>query len=139
MAQDGETAAAQRLARAVEQVERWRRTRAKQSPMSAELWDEAVSLARQIGVHPVKAALGLNYESLRQRLALADRNAPRASAGAASAAFVELSGAELLGATATGPVVEISDDSGLRLTVRLAAGGELDVARLVEAFRRRPA
>lgn len=109
--------------------------------MPAPLWDEAVSIARQIGVHPVKAALGLNYESLRQRLALADRGAPSASAGGAAATtFVELRGVELLGpAVAAGPVVEISDDAGLRLTVRLAAGSELDVARLVDAFRRRPA
>ena len=110
--------------------------------MPAPLWDEAVSIARQIGVHRVKAALGLNYESLRQRLSVADRGAPSASVGGAAApTFVELlRGAELLGpAVAAGPVVEISDDAGLRLMVRLAAGSELDVARLVDAFRRRPA
>jgi hypothetical protein len=121
-------AAMQRLARAAERVERWRRTRAKQSPMPAHLWEEAVALARQLGVHPVKAALRLNYESLRQRLE---------RAGAASADFVELTGAQLLESPTAGPVVEISDPGGHRLTVRLPPGAVLDVARLVEAFRGR--
>lgn len=114
-----------RLARLQAQVERWRGTRAKQHPMPAVLWDEAVSLARHLGAHPVKAALGLNYESLRQRL---ESSQPKPG-------FVELSGAQLLGSAGTGPVVEISDERGMRLTVRLAPGSELDLASLVEAFR----
>jgi len=109
--------------------------------MAAHLWDEAVALARQLGVNPVKAALGLNYESLKDRVALAEQGAatgPRTAPPAATT-FVELSGAELLGPVAASPVVELSDAHGLRLTVRLAPGSGLDVARLVEAFVRQPA
>jgi hypothetical protein len=36
-------------------------------------------------------------------------------------------------------VVEIADAHGVRLTIRLDAGTPVDVARLVEAFRGRPA
>jgi hypothetical protein len=50
--------------------------------------------------------------------------------------FVEWSGAQLLG-PAGGVVLEVSDADGGRLTVQLGTGGELDVAGLVEAFRRR--
>ena len=97
MAEQRHAAAAERLARAAERVERWRRTRAKQSPMPAHLWAEAVALARVVGVHPVKIALRLNYESLRQRLALAGRGSPdNRSKPQATASFVELSGAQLL-------------------------------------------
>jgi hypothetical protein len=61
--------AADRLARLVERVRDWRSTRVRRSPMPAVLWEEAVRLGQPLGVHPVKAALGLNYESLRQRVA----------------------------------------------------------------------
>ena len=124
------SAAEGRLAIVQAQVDRWRRTRAKQSPMPERLWDDAVVLARELGVHPVKAALGLNYESLRHRLEGSGASVKPESG------FVELSGAQLLGSAGTGPVVEVSDERGMRLTVRLAPGSELDLARLVEAFRR---
>lgn len=138
MAQQRQATAAERVTRVREQIARWRCTRAQRSPMPAHLWEEAVSLAGQLGVHPIKAALGLNYESLKKRVASALE--AKTSAAARTGGFVELSGAQMLGLpVATGPVVEFSDASGTRLTVRLAAGSELDVARLVEAFRRRQA
>ncbi|MEW6477784.1 MAG: hypothetical protein AB1679_36525 [Actinomycetota bacterium] len=90
-------------------------------------------MARELGVHPIKCALGLNYESLKKR-------AGKVGAGAGGAGkapgFVELSGTQLLG-SAPGVVVEVSDADGGRLTVQLGARSELDVAGLVAAFRRR--
>jgi hypothetical protein len=136
MAQQDQAAA--RLKRVRMRVERWRRTRRKQSPMPAALWEEAVGLARELGPYPVKAALRLNYESLKQRLADGSRSGA-VPGKAAPQGFVELSGVQLLGAASpliSGAEVEVADSEGARLTVRLAAGSELDVARLVEAFRR---
>lgn len=136
MAQQRQATAAERVTRVREQIERWRCTRAQRSPMPAQLWEEAVSLAGQLGVHPVKAALRLNYESLKKRVA--SRPGTKASAAARTGGFVELSGAQLFAAPdRAGAVVEVSGVDGARLTVRLAAGSELDVSRLVEAFRRR--
>jgi len=37
--------------------------------------------------------------------------------------------------TAGGPVVELTDARGVRLTVRFANESQLDVAKLVSAFR----
>ena len=172
MTQQRQAATAEQLARLNEQVERWRRERTKRSPMPAHLWDQAVSLAGQMGVNPVAAAVGLSYTSLSQRVArggaLAARHpqsgfvesaglqrATRSGASAARAsqddfvalaaratpgAFVELTTTQPPAPPASGAlVVEVSDPQGVRLTVRLAAGTVLDVARLVEAFRRRPA
>jgi hypothetical protein len=52
--------------------------------------------------------------------------------------FVELSGAQVLGATTTtGTVVEVEDKAGTRMIVRLAKEAHVDVAQLVSAFRRR--
>jgi hypothetical protein len=130
MAVQRQREAAERLARVGEQIRQWRRARPKCRPMPAHLWAEATALARELGVHPVKVALGLNYESLRARVARDDA----VGAEAPSASFVEVSGAELL--ATTGPVVELADGRGMRLTIRLAAASGLDVAQLIEAFGR---
>ena len=89
-------------------------------------------------MNPVRSALGLNYESLKGHLedgGVASRGASEAP----MAKFVELSGAQVLGSPPAGPVVELSDASGTRVTIRLAAGSTLEVAELVEAFRGRQA
>ncbi len=137
MAQRTRSATAERVKQLRERIDHWRSTRVKLWPMPAELWDEATVLARELGVHPVQRALRLNHESLRRRVE--EGTSPRGSAEAAGE-FVELSGAQLLGLPmAAGPVIELSDGNGVRLTVRLAAGSTLDMALLVEAFRGRRA
>jgi hypothetical protein len=139
MARQRQSTTSDRLKELRERISRWRLTFPKRRPMPAPLWDEAVALARELGVHPVKAALGLNYESLKTRLDEATSHGHGAQSGA-GVDFVELSGAQLLGLpVAAGPVVELSDASGGRLTMRLAAGSALDVAQLVAAFRGRQA
>lgn len=139
MARQRQSTASDRTKQLRERIERWRLTRAKRRPMPSALWDEAAALARELGLHPVKSALGLNYASLRRRVneGAACVSGARASTGGS---FVELSGAQLLELPVLAtPVVELSDANGTRLTVRLAAGSALDVARLVAAFRWRQA
>lgn len=136
MARQGQGAAAGRVERVRKQIDRWRMRRKRCSPMPARLWDEASLLARELGVYRVKCALGLNYESLKRRVG--EGGAERGTAATKTAGFIELSGAQLL-EPASGAVVEVCAADGGRLTVRLAPGGELDVAGLVEAFRRRRA
>lgn len=120
------------LAQLSANVERWRRTRTKLSPMPTELWDAAAAVAGRLGVNRVKEALGLNYGVLKARVVgtCGKREPPTG--------FVELSGAQVLGlqSAGAGAVVELTDAHGARLTVRLDAGAPLDVARLVEAFCR---
>jgi hypothetical protein len=97
------------------------------------LWNEACLLAREVGVHRIKCALGLDYESLKKGVG---EIATRGSAPAKTPGFVELRGAQLAG-PARGAVVEVCDADGGRLTVQLGTGSELDVAGLIEAFWRR--
>jgi hypothetical protein len=105
--------------------------------MPPELWEEAAALARELGLHPVKGELGLNYQSLKRRLGAEE---PTTSDAGSRVEFVELSGAQLLGGSVVaGPILEISDASGVRLTLRLAPGSAVDVGRLLEAFRGRAA
>jgi hypothetical protein len=115
-------------------IDEWRRTRDRRTAMPADMWDEAVTLARGGRPYAVARALRVNFEGLRRRMAEAGVRA----VGGSAATFVELSGAQILGAepaVTPGGVVELSDAGGMRLTVRLAAGAEVDVARLVTAFR----
>ena len=132
--------AARRLAalkRLRERVDDWRSSREKLHPMPSRLWREAAALARELGVNPVSSALGLNYGSLKRHLRDDADAASREGGEAPIARFVELSGAQVLGMPSeAGPVVELCDASGTRLTIRLAAGSTLEVAAVVAAFRR---
>lgn len=111
-------------------VTRWRRTRAKQGPMPAELWESAVELADEHGVYSVSKAAGLDYGSLRSRLELRDATTRDEFA----VVRVPASGPdEIAGAEAR---VEVVEADGSRLSFRLPAGSGLDVARVVAAFRR---
>jgi hypothetical protein len=117
-------------------IERWRRTRAKRSPMPQELWAAATELARDYGAYRVARELGVGYGSLKDRLgADGDRGARKAEA------FVALDGAALFTpASAVGRgEVELWDGHGTRVVIRLAAGEALDVAALLAAWRRAPA
>ena len=135
MAGQGQAAAAGRVERVRKRIDRWRCRRKGCSPMPERLWGEASRLAREIGVHRIKCELGLNYESLKKRVG---RVGEGGRAGPKAPRFVEWSGAQLVGPS-RGAVVEVFNADGGRLTVQLGAGSELDVAGLVEAFRRRRA
>ena len=133
MAREGRLVSEGRVKRVKAQVDRWRSSRKRFSPMPERLWSEATVLARELGVHRIKCALGLNYESLKKRVQ--EESGDEERAGAQVPGFVEWSGAELLGPT-RGTVVEVHEAFGGRLTIQLGAGSDLDVAGLVEAFRR---
>jgi|SRR5579859_4317952 len=124
--------AAREIEQVRKEIEHWRRARRwRCSPMPGDLWEKAVRLARELGVHPVKCALGISYGTLKKRVAA---TAPKRRK--AGARFIELSGAEVL-SSASGSAVEISDSTGMRLTVRLSAGTAVDLVGLVGAFRGR--
>jgi len=120
-----------------DRIERWRRTRAKRTTMPAELWSEAIVLARREGAYQVAHPLRLNLDVLRRRMleAAAGRAASERSSG-----FLELTGAQILGASplvGTGTEMELVDAAGIRLTVRLPPATAVDVAQLIAAFRQR--
>lgn len=101
--------------------------------MPAELWDEAVRLARGGRAYQVARGAGVDFQSLRRRVAEAQTTGGRAVGTAASGEFVEISGAELLGSAAVmGPVVELVDRNGVRVTIRLGAAEKVDVAAVVK-------
>ena len=120
--------AAVRLTRLRGRIERWRGTRAKRSPMPAELWSAATELAQELGVYRVVRELRVGYGSLKDRLDVAGERGGRATSG-----FVEIDGPALRAPAAAS--VELSDPSGLKVAIRLAAGQAVDWAALVAAVR----
>jgi hypothetical protein len=116
-------------------IEHWRRTREKRSPMPEPLWHAAVQLAQRDSVYSVSRALQVNYQSLQARLAMASAATKSHPAPGAPKGFVELSPTlPMPAAPHTESVVELSDDEGAKLLIRLPAGSDLDVGRLAEAF-----
>ena len=117
-----------------EKISRYRSMRPKPRRMPEILWAEAVALARELGVYRVVSALGLNYNALRERLEQTPSPARPELQGAVN--FVELSGAQMLGPRAgPGPVVELVESDGARLSVRLPVGSVVDLPQLVAAYR----
>src|SRR2546425_535384 len=68
--------------------ERWRKNRKKITRIPDRLWASAAEAARLHGINPTAIALGLDYNHLKRRMRLAQRNTRRKGAKAAS--FVEL-------------------------------------------------
>lgn len=109
-------------------IERYRRGRGRRAPLPPDLWTQAVSWAGKLGLYRASRALGVSYDSLQRRTARGVAVVPRKSG------FVEFSGAQILDADA-GSTVEVAEENGTRLTIRVAPGRPLDVAALVAAFR----
>jgi hypothetical protein len=51
-----------------ERIEAWRQMRPKSRPMPEELWREASAAAKRLRAGRVARALGLKYETLKQRV-----------------------------------------------------------------------
>ena len=116
-------------------IQRWRKTREKRTRMPADLWEDAVSLAREHGVYRISSTLGLNYENLKRRALVV--SAERRDTGIESGGFIELSGSQLLGSLPperAETVLKLADGKGATLKVRLPFGVHLDVQGLAEAF-----
>ena len=111
-----------------ERLESWRRTRTTRG-IPDPLWRSAVRLARRAGVYPVARALGLNYDSLKQRVDTSDDSGDRSGK---RPAFVEIDRGG--GFAGGGLTVELSDPSGRRLTIRAPERGSVDLAALLDAF-----
>ena len=113
-----------------ERIGRWRSNRQSRE-MPAELWDAAAEAARRFGVSHVSSVLGVGYASLKARAA-----GVQARAVAKQAAFVEVSGAQLLTSVAPGAVTIELARGDSRMTIHLPVTSGLDVAALVNVFVR---
>ena len=118
------------LAKARTVFDGWRKGRETRSRVPDALWDTAVPLARKHGLNRVSRALGVNYDSLKRRMARtvdSTREAPSA------ATFVEVSRSKV----AQEYVIELEERRGAKMTIRLSGSSAIDIVGLASAFFRR--
>jgi len=111
-----------------EQITAWRAVRRTRDPMPEELWAHAVALAQAHGACPIARAFGLDYKSLKTRMAKAAE--PN---GLVRPTFVELPATRASAPVAV-PTIEITAADGSRMCIRLEAGHGREAARIVAAF-----
>lgn len=122
------------LERTREQFERWRKTRRRGTRIPERLWNAAVKMAGQYGIHRTASTLGVDYYSLKKRAQPAaackspSRRAPKcASSKRPAGTFVELS-AVPVGTTEC--LIELEKASGAKMRLHLKGVAAPDLASL---------
>jgi len=97
--------------------------RVKRSPMPPERWITATELARELGAYRIARELGVAYGSLKDGAGAQGENGARRAD-----AFVEFDGASLFSPApaAMRSEAELSDASGTKMIIRLAANQAVD-------------
>ena len=108
--------------------EQWRRSRKIGSRIPEALWAVAVKLAKAYGINPTAKALGVDYYSLKKRLAEKSASRSRMAAPAKGATFVEVSAAARAGIPEC--ILELEDVEGAKLRMHLKGIEARDLAVL---------
>lgn len=115
------------LARGRDRFEAWRRTRKAGTRIPNKLWSLAVKLADGHGLNRTASVLGLDYYSLKKRVA-----ARKSGSTSVPPAFIELSPPPL---GASGEcVVEFEDGAGASMRVHLRGCDVPDLVALGRSF-----
>jgi hypothetical protein len=111
------------------QLDQFRSTQPHRTKLPETLWQAAVELARQHGLHPVARPLGLDYMGLKRRL----EGVPVAGKKATAPAFVELIAAHP--ATAAECVIEFESSVGSKMRIQWKGSSTPDWASLFRGWR----
>ena len=111
------------------QLEQFRSTRPGRTKLPESLWQAAVELARQHGVHPVPHPLGLDYTRLKERLG----GSPSVRREATKPAFVELVAPPR--AQLEEYVIEFESSGGSKMRIQWKATAPPDWTVLLQAWR----
>jgi len=119
-----------------ERVEAWREAKGDSqggsSPMPPEIWETAVELARRYGPCQIARGVGVDYKTLRLRLAK-DVGSPKL----VRPTFVQLPATVDQVAPVTtiaGATIELFRPDGSRMRIHLEAGRGMEAAGIVAAF-----
>ena len=111
------------------QLDQFRSTQPHRTRLPETLWQAAVELAREHGLHPVARPLGLDYMGLKRRLAGVSVAGKKATAPA----FVELIAAHP--ATMAECVIEFESSVGSKMRIQWKGSSTPDWASLLRAWR----
>jgi hypothetical protein len=111
------------------QLDQFRSTQPHRTRLPETLWQAAVELAREHGLHPVARPLGLDYMGLKRRLA----GVPVGGRKATAPAFVELIAAHP--ATMAECVIEFESSIGGKVRIEWKNSSAPDWANLFRGWR----
>jgi hypothetical protein len=111
------------------QFDEFRSTRPHRTKLPEALWQAAVELAREHGLHRVAHSLRLDYMGLKRRL----EGVPEVRKKAAKATFVELVAAHP--ATMSECVIEIESSIGGKMRIQWKGSAGPDWASLLRGWR----
>jgi hypothetical protein len=111
------------------QLDQFRSTQPHRTRLPETLWQAAVELAREHGLHPVARPLGLDYMGLKRRLA----GVPVGGKKATAPAFVELIAAHP--ATMAECVIEFESLTGGKIRIQWKGSAAPDWASLLRGWR----
>jgi hypothetical protein len=111
------------------ELDQFRSTQPHRTRLPEALWQAAVELARQHGLHPVAHPLRLDYMGLKRRL----EGLPSAQKKAPAPAFVELITAHP--ATVAECVIEFESRAGSKMRIQWKGSSTPDWASLLRAWR----
>lgn len=117
------------LYQARKHFDQWRQTHKPHTRFSEGLWTEAVAAAREYGQSRTARVLGLDYYSLKKRLA----HTPGMNGGnkITPPSFVELFPSSAL---STECIIEMEDGDGGKMRISLKGGDVPDVVSLSRSF-----
>jgi hypothetical protein len=116
------------LSRAQRKIEQWRARQRPRAQIPEELWREAAELACAHGINRTARALRLDYYSLKKHAAAAGRSGERAPE------FVEILPG-VMPVPRPECTIEVEDESGAKMRIRLQGADLPDLAALTRAFR----
>ena len=111
----------QQLLDAIEKFKAWRQSRSSGSRIPPGMWQLAIKMAGQVGVHRAARALALDYYSLARRVREQQHQPANEKSlvcpTATPVSFVELSAA--MPSSVTECLIELEDRSGKRIKMQL--------------------
>jgi hypothetical protein len=117
------------IAQLQRQFDEFRSTQPHRTKLPETLWQAAVELAREHGLHPVAHPLRLDYMGLKKRL----EGVPGSQKKAAAPAFVELIASHP--ATISECVIEFESSTGSKMRIQWKGSSTPDWASLLRAWR----
>lgn len=129
------------LRTARQEVDRWREQRkGTRSRVRQDVWDVAVAAARVEGVWATSQALGLKYDTLKERHDAPVGKLVGISADRGGAAFVEVPAVEVMGrGEGKGDVevgIELIGRRGDRMRIAMMGARTVDIVELSQTFWR---
>ena len=115
-----------------ERVEAWREAKGDSRPMPPEIWETAVELARRYGPCQIARGVGVDYKTLRLRLAKAV-----GKPDLVKPTFVQLPATldqAIPVSAVAGATIELFRPDGSRMRIHLEAGHGMEAAGIVAAF-----